>query len=50
MWQSSPQAEHFSTTDWDSLLDTALIHARPWNGEASAASELRLRGVKFGAT
>jgi hypothetical protein len=50
MWQASPQAEHFSSTDWDFLLDTALIHARLWNGEASAAPELRLRVAKFGAT
>ncbi|MFE3769941.1 hypothetical protein [Streptomyces sp. NPDC059122] len=50
MWQSSPQAEHFSSTDWDFLLDTALIHARLWSGELSAAAELRLRVAKFGAT
>ncbi|AJT67435.3 hypothetical protein T261_5819 [Streptomyces lydicus] len=50
MWRSSPQAEHFSSTDWDFLLDTALIHARLWSGESSAAAELRLRVAKFGAT
>lgn len=50
MWQASPQAEHFSSTDWDFLLDTALIHARLWSGELSAAAELRLRVAKFGAT
>ncbi|MER7174209.1 hypothetical protein [Streptomyces mesophilus] len=50
MWRASPQAEHFSSTDWDFLLDTALIHARLWSGEASAAAELRLRVAKFGAT
>ncbi|HET6634691.1 MAG TPA: hypothetical protein VFH77_06650 [Streptomyces sp.] len=50
MWKRSPQAEHFSSTDWDFLLDTALIHARLWSGEASAAPELRLRVAKFGAT
>ncbi|MEU7639867.1 hypothetical protein AB0C11_27880 [Streptomyces sp. NPDC039016] len=50
MWRASPQAEHFSSTDWDFLLDTALIHARLWSGESSAAAELRLRVAKFGAT
>ncbi|MGY1439622.1 phage terminase small subunit [Streptomyces reniochalinae] len=50
MWKASPQAEHFSSTDWDFLLDTALIHARLWSGEVSAAPELRLRAAKFGAT
>ncbi|PJN40922.1 hypothetical protein CG747_10350 [Streptomyces sp. CB02959] len=50
VWRASPQAEHFSSTDWDFLLDTALIHARLWSGELSAAAELRLRVAKFGAT
>lgn len=50
MWQVSPQAEHFSSSDWDFLLDTALLHARLWSGEVSAAAELRLRVAKFGAT
>lgn len=50
MWKASPQAEHFSSTDWDFLLDTAVVHARLWSGEMSAAGELRLRVAKFGAT
>ncbi|WP_449336065.1 phage terminase small subunit [Streptomyces klenkii] len=50
MWKASPQAEHFSSTDWDFLLDTAVVHARLWSGEMSAAAELRLRVAKFGAT
>jgi hypothetical protein len=50
MWKASPQADHFSSTDWDFLLDTALIHARLWSGDVSAAAELRLRVAKFGAT
>lgn len=50
MWIDSPQAEHFGSTDWDSLLDTALIHARYWRGDTSLAPELRLRVAKFGAT
>lgn len=50
MWKASPQAEHFSSTDWSFLVDTALVHARLWNGESSAGPELRLRVAKFGAT
>ncbi len=50
MWANSPQAEHFGSTDWDFLLDTAIIHARYWRGEVSLGGELRLRVAKFGAT
>lgn len=50
MWIDSPQAEHFGSSDWQYLLDTALIHARLWRGDLSAASELRLRVSEFGAT
>ncbi|MDX2757902.1 phage terminase small subunit [Streptomyces europaeiscabiei] len=50
MWVDSPQAEHFGSTDWDFLLDTALIHARFWRGDLSVAAELRLRVAKHGAT
>jgi hypothetical protein len=49
-WKASPQAEHFSSTDWEFLLDTALIHGRFWRGDTSVAGELRLRVAKFGAT
>jgi len=49
-WVASPQAEHFSTTDWEELLTTALIHARVWSGEVALSAELRLRVAKFGAT
>lgn len=49
-WQASPQAEHFSSTDWEELLTTALVHAKVWTGDLSAAPELRLRVAKFGAT
>lgn len=49
-WVASPQAEHFSSTDWEELLTTALVHARVWSGDLSAAPELRLRVAKFGAT
>lgn len=37
-------------TDWDFLLDTALLHAELWSGNRSVAAELRLRVAKFGAT
>ena len=49
-WRSSPQAQTFSDTDWGFLLDTALLHAELWAGNAAVASELRLRVAKFGAT
>ncbi|MEV6836780.1 hypothetical protein AB0N17_20110 [Streptomyces sp. NPDC051133] len=50
MWIDSPQSEHFGASDWQYLLDTALIHARLWRGDLSAAAELRLRVAAFGAT
>ncbi|MFF1498697.1 hypothetical protein ACFVZR_02170 [Streptomyces sp. NPDC058316] len=49
-WIDSPQSEHFGSSDWQYLLDTALIHARLWRGDLSAAGELRLRVAAFGAT
>ena len=51
MWGGSPQAEHFSSTDWAFLLDTAILHAQLWgNGDTGVLPELRLRVAKFGAT
>ncbi|MGV0426917.1 phage terminase small subunit [Corynebacterium pyruviciproducens] len=51
MWRDSPQAEHFGSTDWSFLLDTALLHANLWgNGDTSVLAELRIRVAKFGAT
>lgn len=50
MWIDSPQAEHFGSSDWQYLLDTALIHARLWRGDLTSAGELRLRVAAFGAT
>lgn len=51
MWRDSPQAEHFGSTDWSFLLDTALLHADLWgNGDMSKLPELRQRVAKFGAT
>ncbi|WP_054055974.1 hypothetical protein [Alloactinosynnema sp. L-07] len=50
MWAESGQATLMTDTDWSFLLDTALIHARYWQGDLSLAGELRLRVAKFGAT
>lgn len=50
-WSVSPQAATFTTTDWDFLLDTALLHNAVWDkGELKHLPELRLRVSKFGAT
>lgn len=49
-WRMSPQAQTFTESDWDFLLDTALLHARMWLGDPKVASEVRLRVAKFGAT
>lgn len=50
-WRRSPQAQAFLQTDWDFLLDTALLHHAWWMwGKSEFASELRLRAAKFGAT
>lgn len=49
-WRASPQAQEFTSTDWDFLLDTALLHAMFWSGDTKVAAELRLRVAKFGAT
>lgn len=50
-WRKSPQAQTFTATDWDFLLDTALMHHQMWaKGRWDFAAELRLRVAKFGAT
>jgi hypothetical protein len=50
-WRKSAQAQTFTDTDWDFLLDTALMHHTMWSaGRWEFASELRLRAAKFGAT
>lgn len=49
-WRRSAQAQTFTATDWEFLLDTALLHASFWSGEAGVGAELRLRVAKFGAT
>lgn len=50
-WRASAQAATFTPTDWDFLLDTALLHAAVWGaGDFKQMPELRLRVAKFGAT
>ena len=49
-WRRSPQSSTFTDTDWDFLIDTALLHADYWTGNLAVAGELRLRAAKFGAT
>jgi hypothetical protein len=49
-WRISPQSQTFTDSDWDFLLDTALLHAAFWSGNNTVAAELRLRVAKFGAT
>jgi hypothetical protein len=50
MWGRSPQSEHFMESDWDFLLDTAVLHTAFWSGNSTAGPELRLRVAKYGAT
>lgn len=50
-WGAEPLARDFTATDWDFLLDTALIHAKVWGvGDLKLLPELRLRVAKLGAT
>lgn len=49
-WAESPLAATFTASDWEFLLDTALIHAAVWTGSLAQAAELRLRVAKFGVT
>lgn len=50
MWADSPLSLDFTSTDWSELLDTALLHAKVWQGELKYLPELRLRTAKYGAT
>jgi hypothetical protein len=51
MWGRSPQADHFMESDWDFLMDTALMHHAMWEkGQWTLAAEVRLRVAKYGAT
>jgi hypothetical protein len=49
-WRNSPQSQALTATDWDFLLDTAVLHAKFWLGDLKVGAELRLRVAKFGAT
>lgn len=49
-WRVSAMAQRFTATDWDFLLDTAVLHSEFWDGKSELAPELRLRVAKFGAT
>lgn len=50
-WGDEPLSEDFTATDWDFLLDTALLHAQVWGaGDLKLLAELRLRVAKMGAT
>jgi hypothetical protein len=49
MWGSNPRTVDYHSTDWAMLLDSAVLHALYWRGDAKVASELRLRVAKHGA-
>jgi len=49
-WRRCAQAQRMTDTDWDFMLDTAMLHAELWSGNGAVAAELRLRVAKFGAT
>lgn len=50
-WRRSPQAQRMLETDWQFLLETAVLHHKLWaDGRTDLAAELRLRVAKFGAT
>lgn len=49
-WRASPQAEHFGSTDWLFLMETAYLVAAFHEGDLKLAGEIRIRVAKFGAT
>jgi hypothetical protein len=50
-WRVSAQAMKMVDTDWQELLATAILHHEMWaHGRTGAASELRQRVSRFGAT
>jgi hypothetical protein len=49
-WRSSPQAEHFTTTDVAFLIETAYVADAFFAGDLKLAGELRLRQGKLGQT
>lgn len=51
VWARTPLAATFTETDWQFLLDTAVLHHKLWrDGNVKVMAELRLRVAKFGAT
>lgn len=56
MWRCSAQAMVMHDSDWESMLETAMLHNRFWDHECSdtarnaIAAELRRRVAAFGAT
>lgn len=50
MWGFSPLSADFTALDWAELLIAAVLYDRFWCGDMKAATELRLRVAKFGAT
>lgn len=49
-WGRSPLAADFTEADWDTLIDTAIVHSKHWMGYKDAAAELRLRMANYGVT
>lgn len=57
-WRCSPQSMLMTDTDWEWMLETALIHDMLWNGRKEVggvtvtqlAAELRRRVQAFGAS
>ena len=50
-WRRAAMAQQFLPTDWDFLLDTAVMHHVMWvSGKFDNAAEIRLRVSKLGAT
>lgn len=50
-WGESPLMADATQSDWQFLLDTAILHNMLWaNGDTSVLAELRIRVAKFGAT
>jgi hypothetical protein len=49
-WRRSPMAAAFIATDWDFLIDTAMLHTRLWNGDMKQAAEVRQRVGKLAGT
>lgn len=48
-WKDSPQAESFTVTDWEWMLDTALVHADVWGaGNVARAQDLHERLTSVG--